>query len=219
MPTLIITGANRGLGLEFAKQYAADGWTIIATARRSSPELDALGVRVETLDMVDLDAVAGFGERIDQPIDLLIANAGSMQPPEARSTEEGRRWVELLTVNSIAPYLLAKALTPAVAKAKGKMIAISSQMGSIADSSGGYVPYRTSKAALNMAWNALAKEVRSQGIAAAVLNPGWVRTDMGGPNASISPDESIGNMRKVIDGLDLNRSGSFIDRDGSELPW
>ncbi len=219
MPTLIITGANRGLGLEFAKQYAADGWSVIATARKSSPELDRLGVRVEPLDMSDLDAVTACGERIDEPVDLLIANAGSMQPAEARSAEDGRRWAELLTVNSIAPYLLAKSLLPAVAASRGKLVAISSQMGSIADSSGGYVPYRSSKAALNMAWNSLAKEVRSQGVAAAVLNPGWVRTDMGGPNASISPEESISSMRKVIDSLDLSRTGSFLDRDGSELPW
>ena len=219
MPTILITGANRGLGLEFARQYAADGWSVVATARESSPELDELGSRVERLDMRDLDAVAGFGARIDGPLDLLIANAGAMQPPEASSGENGRRWAELLTVNSIAPYLLAKALLPAVAQTQGKLIAISSRMGSIADSSGGYVPYRSSKAALNMAWNALAMEARPKGVAAAVLNPGWVRTDMGGPNASIDPPESIGDMRRVIDGLDLARTASFLDRDGSEIPW
>jgi len=219
MPTILITGANRGLGLEFARQYAADGWSVVATARESSPELDELGSRVERLDMRDLDAVAGFGARIDGPLDLLIANAGAMQPPEASSGENGRRWAELLTVNSIAPYLLAKALLPAVAQTQGKLIAISSRMGSIADSSGGYVPYRSSKAALNMAWNALAMEARPKGVAAAVLNPGWVRTDMGGPNASIDPPESIRDMRRVIDGLDLARTGSFLDRDGSEIPW
>jgi NAD(P)-dependent dehydrogenase (short-subunit alcohol dehydrogenase family) len=142
-----------------------------------------------------------------------------MQPPEASSGEDGRHWAELLTVNSIAPYLLAKALLPAVAQTQGKLIAISSRMGSIADSSGGYVPYRSSKAALNMAWNALAMEARPKGAAAAVLNPGWVRTDMGGPNASIDPPESIRGMRRVIDGLDLARTGSFLDRDGSEIPW
>jgi NAD(P)-dependent dehydrogenase (short-subunit alcohol dehydrogenase family) len=91
MPSVIITGANRGLGLEFAKQYAADGWSVIATARKSSPELDRLGVRVENFDMSDLDAVTAFGERIDEPVDLLIANAGSMQPAEVRSAEDGRR--------------------------------------------------------------------------------------------------------------------------------
>lgn len=219
MPTILITGANRGLGLEFARQYAADGWSVVATARESSPELDELDSRVERLDMRDLDAVAGFGARIDGPLDLLIANAGAMQPPQASSGEDGRRWAELLTVNSIAPYLLAKALLPAVAQTQGKVIAISSRMGSIADSSGGYVPYRSSKAALNMAWNALAMEARLKGVAAAVLNPGWVRTDMGGPNASIDPPESIRGMRRVIDGLDLARTGSFLDRDGSEIPW
>src|ERR687883_352346 len=107
MPTVLITGANRGIGLEFARQYSADGWTVIATARQTSPKLDALEVRTEQLELTDLEAVAGFGSRIDA-LDLLIANAGTMQPAEAESAEDGRAWAEMLMTNCIAPYLLAK---------------------------------------------------------------------------------------------------------------
>src|SRR5947209_13984559 len=195
MPTVLITGANRGIGLEFARQYSADGWDVTATARESSGELDELGVRVESLDMRDLDAVASF--TVDGPLDLLIANAGTMHPDEARTADDGRAWAEMLTVNTIAPYLLAQAVLQSVAAAKGKLIAISSGMGSISDSGGGYVPYRTSKSALNMAWHALSIEARPLGVAAAVLNPGWVQTRMGGPNATLEPPESVAQMRKV----------------------
>src|SRR4051794_27119476 len=155
MPTVLITGANRGIGLEFARQYAADGWDVVATARQSSPELDALGVRVAQLDMLDLDAVVALGSRTGR-LDLLIANAGTWIPEQAQTAEDGRAWTEMLTTNIVAPYLLAKSVLPRVAETKGKLIALTSGMGSIAESSGGYVPYRSSKAALNMAWHSLA---------------------------------------------------------------
>src|SRR5215212_3695492 len=155
MPTVLITGANRGIGLEFARQYSADGWTVIATARQTSPELDGLGVGVEQLELTDLGAVAQFGSRIDE-LDLLIANAGTMEPGEADSAEDGRAWAEMMVTNCIAPYLLAKSVLRHVAESHGKLVALTSGMGSIAGSSGGYVPYRSSKAALNMAWHSLA---------------------------------------------------------------
>ena len=218
MPIVLITGANRGLGLEFAKQYSIDGWEVVATARSTSPELDSLGIRVEPLDMRDLDGVARFGDRIDK-LDLLIANAGAMEPREARSGADGLAWTELFAINSIAPYLLGRALLPTLARTKGKLIAISSRMGSIADSSGGYVPYRSSKAALNMAWHALATEAKPSGVAAAVLNPGWVQTRMGGGSAPLAADDSIAQMRTVIDRLGIDQTGRFFDRTGSEIDW
>jgi NAD(P)-dependent dehydrogenase (short-subunit alcohol dehydrogenase family) len=218
MPTVLITGANRGLGLEFARQYCREGWDVYATARQPTPELQALCVKVEQVDMLDLHAVTDLGRRFDA-LDLLIANAGAMQPEKAETAEDGRAWAELFTVNTIAPYLLAKAILQNVANARGKLIAISSKMGSISDSSGGYVPYRSSKAALNMAWRSLALETKPLGVAAAVLNPGWVQTRMGGSSAPLQAEDSISQMRKVIDGLTLDRSGSFLDRDGSEIPW
>jgi NAD(P)-dependent dehydrogenase (short-subunit alcohol dehydrogenase family) len=220
MPTVLITGANRGIGLEFATQYSKDGWDVIVTARQTSDELEALTVRVEPLELSDLEAVASFGNRLDGPLDLLIANAGTMEPRDAETAKDGHAWGEMLTVNSIAPYLLARSCLDRLADAKGKAIAITSGMGSIADnSSGGYVPYRTSKAALNMAWRSLAIDVRRQGIVAAVLNPGWVKTRMGGAGANLSPQDSVANMRRTIGSLGPEQSGGFFNHDGRPYPW
>ena len=218
MPAVLITGTNRGIGLEFARQYAAEGWEVIATARQSSPELGALGVRVEPLDLSDADAVAAFPARIAGPLDLLIANAGTNHPMNARTAEDARDWAEMLMVNSISPYMLGKALLPRMAE-NGKMIAISSGMGSIGENGGGWIPYRTSKAALNMAWNSLALETRGRGIACILLSPGWVKTRMGGAGAEITPEESVSAMRSLIDQVTMEDTGRFLRRDGSEIPW
>ena len=217
MPTVLITGAARGLGLEFVRQYRAAGWDVIATARGQSDELAATGAEIVTLDMTDFDAVAGLS--LDRPLDLLIANAGIATPAEARTASDADGWLDTFRINSIAPVLLAQALMPRLAQAKGKAIAISSEMGSIAGSSTAWIPYRSSKAALNMAWHVLGNEVRGNGVTLAVLNPGWVQTDMGGPGASITPQESIGDLRRVIERLSPDQSGGFLDRDGSTLPW
>ena len=218
MPAVLITGTNRGIGLEFARQYAAEGWEVIATARQSSPELEALGVRVEPLDLSDADAVAAFPARIAGPLDLLIANAGTNHPMNARTAEDARDWAEMLMVNSISPYMLGKAFLRCMAE-NGKMIAISSGMGSIGESGGGWIPYRTSKAALNMAWNSLALETRGRGIACILLSPGWVKTRMGGAGAEITPEESVSAMRSLIDQVTMEDTGRFLRRDGSEIPW
>ena len=218
MPTVLITGTNRGIGLEFARQYAADGWDVIATARQSSPELDALSVRVEQLDMQDLDAVLALGSRIER-LDLLIANAGTWIPEQAQSADEGRAWTEMLTTNTVAPYLLARSVIRQVGEARGKLMALTSGMGSIAESSGGYVPYRSSKAALNMAWHSLAIEAKRLGVVAAVLDPGWVKTRMGGANAPTPPEQSVAEMRRLIGRLGPADSGGFFKRDGSRHDW
>ena len=218
MPTVLITGANRGIGLEFARQYAAEGWDVLAAVRQTSPELDALGVRIETLDLSNANEVASFANRIDRPLDLLIANAGTNRPMNAETAEDAREWQTMMMVNAIAPFLLAKSLLPRMNDG-GKMIAISSGMGSIADNGGGWVPYRTSKSALNMAWSSLALEARPSGVTVVALSPGWVKTRMGGPGAEITSEESVGAMRRLIDGLTIERTGRFLRRDGSELPW
>ena len=218
MPTVLITGANRGLGLEFARQYSSDGWDVVATARESSPELDELQVRVERLDMNDLDALAGFGSRLDS-LDLLVANAGTYGPKDAESAEEATRWLDTFRVNTVAPYLLARSVRPLVERSRGKLIAVSTKMGSIEDNgSGGYLAYRSSKTALNMAWRNLALEVRRSGVVAAVLHPGWVQTRMGGSSAPLKPEESVSGMCQVIDGLGLDDSGEFFAYDGSRIP-
>lgn len=219
MPTVLITGANRGIGLEFARQYSADGWNVIATARHSSPELDRLGIRVEPLDFSDTDAVAAFARKIEGPLDLFIANAGTNHPMNTDGAQNARDWQVMMMINAIAPYQLATALLARLAEAKGKAIAISSGMGSIGDNGGGWVPYRTSKAALNMAWSCLALEAKPRGVTAVVLSPGWVKTRMGGAGAQITAEESVTDMRALIDRLTINDTGRFLRRNGSELPW
>ena len=219
MPRVLITGANRGIGLEFARQYAADGWDVVATARETSPELDSLKVSVELLELTDLEAVTDFGKRLEGPLDLVIANAGTWVPEQAESAADGRAWANMMVTNSIAPYLLAKSVLRHVAEARGRLMALTSGMGSIGESSGGYAPYRSSKAALNMAWHSLAIEVKRLGIVAAVLDPGWVKTRMGGPNAPTPPEQSVGDMRRLIERIAPNQSGSFFKRDGSRHGW
>jgi NAD(P)-dependent dehydrogenase (short-subunit alcohol dehydrogenase family) len=218
MPTLLITGANRGIGLEFVRQYSEDGWDVIATARHSSPELDQLGVRVEALDLSDAEAVAAFPQRIDGPLDLFIANAGTNQPMNTAGADNGRKWEAMMMINAIAPFQLGHALLPKMAEG-GKMIAISSGMGSIGDNSGGWIPYRTSKAALNMAWSCLALEAKGKRITCVLFSPGWVKTRMGGSGAEITPEQSVSDMRAMIDRLTVDDSGKFMRRNGSELPW
>lgn len=218
MPTVLITGANRGIGLEFARQYSEDGWKVIATARQSSAELDDLDLEVERLDLSDADAVQALPGKIDGSLDLFIANAGTNHPMNTDGAENARDWESMMMVNAIAPYQLGQALLPRMTGG-GKMIALSSGMGSIAENSGGWIPYRTSKAALNMAWNCLALEAKSRGIPCVLFSPGWVKTRMGGAGAEISSQESVSAMRRLIDRLTMEDSGKFMRRSGSEIPW
>ena len=216
MPKVLITGANRGIGLEFARQYSEAGWEVIATARHSSPELDSLGIRAEQLDLAD--AVASFAAKIDGPLDLFIANAGTNHPMDGKTADDARAWAAMMMINAIAPYMLAKALLPRMADG-GKMIAISSGMGSIGDVGGGWVPYRTSKAALNMAWSSLALEGKPRGVACLLFSPGWVKTRMGGAGAEITAEKSVSDMRTLIERLTIDDTGRFLRRNGSDIPW
>jgi NAD(P)-dependent dehydrogenase (short-subunit alcohol dehydrogenase family) len=225
MPSLLITGANRGLGLEFVRQYAAAGWRIIATARQLDEAGDLRAVpgdlQIEQLDMSDLSAVAGLATRIgDQPLDLVIANAGTWGPQRIETALDGDGWLDAFAVNSVAPVLLAHATRPNLVAAKGKFIAITSKMGSIADNeSGGYIAYRSSKAALNAALKSLSIDWAGSGIAVAALHPGWVQTRMGGSAAPLTPEESIAGMREVIASLQPAQSGAFLDYSGAPIPW
>ncbi len=222
MPSVLITGAGRGIGLEIARQYAAAGWEVIATLRdRAQGEtLEALGARVELLDMRDFAAVEAFPERLGGvALDLLIANAGMTAGRIIDSAAEAGAWAQVHAVNAIAPTLLATRLLPNVAAASGKLVAITSRMGSIADSSGDYVGYRASKAALNAAWRALALGWRERPVTLVLLHPGWVQTDMGGPSAPLPVEESVAGMRRVIAGLPHSESGAFVDYRGAPVPW
>jgi NAD(P)-dependent dehydrogenase (short-subunit alcohol dehydrogenase family) len=222
MPAVLVTGAGRGIGSEFVRQYAAAGWDVIATVRDAAQgvELQALGARVEAIDMRDLAAVEAFPERLGgMPLALFIANAGMTAAPRIESSLDAQAWSEVHAVNAIAPTLLAARLLPSVVAARGKMIAISSRMGSIADSSGGYLGYRASKAALNAAWRTLALDWRGQPVTLAMLHPGWVKTDMGGPNAPLPPQKSVAAMRSLIERLTPADSGAFLDYQGDLIPW
>jgi NAD(P)-dependent dehydrogenase (short-subunit alcohol dehydrogenase family) len=222
MARVLVTGAGRGIGLELARQYAADGWEVVATVRDPSDaeELASLGVRVERLDMRDFAALAAFPERLGgERLDLFVANAGVSKARRIGSAEDAEAWQEVHAVNSVAPTLLAEALLPLVEAAEGRMAAISSRMGSIGDSSGGHVAYRASKAALNAAWRALALGWRERPVTLLLLHPGWVQTDMGGPQAPLGVEESVAGMRRVIAGLPRNASGAFVDYRGAPVPW
>jgi NAD(P)-dependent dehydrogenase (short-subunit alcohol dehydrogenase family) len=224
MKRLLVTGAGRGIGLEFASQYAAAGWSVVATCRgeNAAAELRALpgDVEVEFLDMRDHHEIAAFGDRLGgAPLDLFIANAGITRP-DGFSAEDAEGWLEVLDVNCVAPTFLARALARQVIAAKGRMIAITSQMGSIADNgSGGWNAYRASKAALNAAWRSMAVELAREPISIAMLHPGWVKTDMGGKGATLTVRDSVSGMRQVIEELTPEHKGVFLNHRGETLPW
>jgi NAD(P)-dependent dehydrogenase (short-subunit alcohol dehydrogenase family) len=227
MPTCLITGASRGLGLEFAKQYAADDWKVIATCRRPD-EAEALGalqgsIQIYPLDVTDFARIEQLARKLNaEAIDLLINNAGVSGPRVvAPNAVDYAAWSEVLRANTMAPLKMSAAFFDHLAKGRQrKIITISSKMGSMSDNtSGGAYIYRSSKAAVNAVMKSLSMDLRDQDFIVVVLNPGWVRTDMGGPGASIDAFESVAGMRDVINNLRLEDSGRFLHYDGSEIPW
>ena len=227
MPTCLITGANRGLGLEFAKQYAAEGWKVIATCRRPAlaEALNALEgeIEVHPLDVTDFARIEELAKKLDGvPIDLLINSAGIYGPRVVPyGSVDYAAWAEVFRVDTMAPLKISAVFSKNVAKSKLKrIVAITSNMGSIGDNtSGGSYIYRSAKAALNAVMKSLAIDLKQKQIAVAVLHPGWVRTDMGGPGAKIEAFESVAGMREIIDGLGLENSGRFVNYDGTDLSW
>jgi NAD(P)-dependent dehydrogenase (short-subunit alcohol dehydrogenase family) len=227
MPTVLITGANRGLGLEFARQYAADGWRVVATSRvpDKADALRALGPRVAVhrLDVADLAATSALGRALAaETIDVMIANAGisAARDMTAATVSAGAEaWERTLRVNAVAPLALAGAFHAQVARSEQrKMIAITSRLGSMgANSDGGLYAYRSSKAALNAVWRSFALD--HPDVIAALLHPGWVRTDMGGHGALLDPEQSVAALRRVIANLGQADSGRFYNYDGSPIPW
>ncbi len=231
MPTTLITGANRGLGLEFVKQYATAGWRVHACCR--APEAaetlsrlaaDNSAITLHTLDVADFSQIDRLADDLSgAAIDLLLNNAGVY--PDRGHSEFGETdydaWALGFRVNTMAPLRMAEAFVEHVARSQQKKIAlVTSKMGSVADnSSGAYYIYRSSKAALNMVAKSLAIDLAPRNIAVALLHPGWVQTDMGGPDAWITPEQSISGMRKVIDKVTLDDSGVFYAYDGQQVPW
>jgi NAD(P)-dependent dehydrogenase (short-subunit alcohol dehydrogenase family) len=223
-PTVLITGANRGLGLEFAKQYSQDGWEVIGTARKpdAATELNALEVRVMQLDVADPGSIERLAKKLqEQPIDLLINNAGIFPRVDTLAEVDFDDVTRTLEVNTVGPMRVTRALLDNLRAGKAKQIvSITSGLGSIENNSfGQYYGYRESKAALNMFTRTLALELKGEGFTCIVMSPGWVRTDMGGPQANLSPEESITGMRKVIEKLTLADTGTYWNYDGTTLPW
>ncbi len=222
---VLITGANRGLGLEFTRQYAELGHEVVACCRKpeQAKDLHSLkgAVSVVALDVGVFDSFASLGST-KTPIDLLIHNAGVYGHRSCRFGHiDSEDWQRTMLINTMAPVILTETLLPRLLRSDfAKVIAITSKMGSIADNtSGGSYVYRTSKAALNMGMKSLALDLIAKRIAVAVLHPGWVRTDMGGPSGLIEASESVRGMRAVIENLSLNTSGSFFNYDGSTIAW
>ena len=221
--TVLITGANRGLGLEFARQYAADGWTVIGTARRpaQAEDLSALDVEVLQLDVADRDSIAAFAASLNgRSIDLLINNAGIFPRVSEIENVDADDYLRTLVVNSLGPVLITQALMPNLREGELKQVVnITSGLASIERNSGGYYGYRESKAALNMFTSTLAAELGPEGFTCLALHPGWVRTDMGGANANLSPEESVSSMRAVLDALTVEDNGRYLGYDGTEVAW
>lgn len=226
--TVLITGANRGIGLEFAKQYAADDWQVLACCRQpqSAMALQALAaaqqnVRVFPLDVSDFKQIDTLATNLhDTPIDVLINSAG-VYPESSFGDCDEAAWAQAFKVNTMAPLKMAEAFVQNLTKSQLKKIAtLSSKMGSIDDNGSGreYI-YRSSKTAVNMVMKSLSLDLKPYGISVVTLHPGWVRTEMGGPNGLIDAPESAAGLRKVIAQLSINNSGKFITFDGKEVAW
>jgi NAD(P)-dependent dehydrogenase (short-subunit alcohol dehydrogenase family) len=231
MTTILVTGASRGLGLEFTRQYLAEGYAIIAAARNPSAahrlrqlERDSKGrLTLVEADVADTASVRRAAARAStSAIDVLINCAGVIGGDgQTIGSIDYPEWMRVLDVNVLGPLRMCEAFLDRVAQSDRRLIVtITSGMGSLADNtSGGYVAYRTSKAAVNMAMRTAAIDLKSRGISCVVLNPGWVRTDMGGPNATLTPEQSVTAMRRVISDLGPRDSGRFYNYDGREYPW
>lgn len=227
MPTVLITGANRGLGLEFTRQYAADGWKVIATCRNpvgvgelATIEGDIAVYGLDVLDQASIDRLARDLEGV--PVDVLLNNAGTYGPkPVSAESATMEAWTPVMQTNAMAPLFVARALLPNVLAGERKMIVnISSIMGSIEAGSGPseYI-YRSSKAALNMVMACYAQEIEDTGVAVVMFHPGWVQTDMGGPSATLTPTESVMNLRASIEKLTFADTGTLKNYDGQPMPW
>lgn len=233
--TVMITGANRGLGLEFARQYAADGWRVLATYRNpaDSSELLELAARDDVaafrLDVSNFEAIASLaGELAAEPIDVFLSNAGLFGPKPGAESDLRQSFGhidygilrQVLTVNTLAPLKCAEAFMEQIARSEQrKFVALSSIEGSISRAKRGLYAYRTSKAALNMVTRLLSGDLARRGITVVSICPGWVRTRMGGQHAKLELTPAIADARALIARLTFNDSGSFIESPGNPLPY
>ncbi|MDO9169924.1 MAG: SDR family oxidoreductase [Methylobacter sp.] len=231
MATVLITGANRGLGLEFCRQYATDGWHVIACSRNPDDAFDLnnlaschSNIQLEQLDVSKFEQIDALSRKLsDCGIDVLINNAGIYgdKQSDGFGQLDYQAWIKSLVVNTQAPVKMAAAFLGQIKHSDKKLVVnISSLMGSIADNiGGGSILYRSSKAALNAAMKSLAIELKDQSVGVLIFHPGWVKTDMGGPNGLINAEESVSGMRALIENFSLDQSGSFVKYDGTPMPW
>ncbi|MEH6575510.1 MAG: SDR family oxidoreductase [Amphritea sp.] len=218
--TVVITGANRGIGLSFCRLYQARGYNVYAVCREASPELKSLGVQViDAVDVSQKQGIARLASALEAVnVDLLINNAGILRN-EVLGDIDPDSIRQQFEVNALAPLLVAEALMDQLAP-DAKVALISSRMGSVTDNtSGGHYGYRMSKAALNIAGVSLAQDLTPRGVAVAILHPGLVGTEMVGGHGDITPDEAADRLAQRIDALTLSSSGTFWHSNGDVLPW
>ncbi len=230
MPTALVTGVNRGLGLEFIKQYSQAGWDVIGTCRDLGSAVEASGladvasnIELYPLEVTNSEAINSLADMLkDRPIDHLVLNAGVMaEQAQVLGELEQDDFMLAMNVNTVSPALMIQAFRAHLAAGDKKLvIGMSSILGSIAgNSDGGLYSYRASKAALNAVVKSAASDLAAEGITVVAMHPGWVQTDMGGEGATITTGVSIDGMRKVFEGLTATDSGRFLSYDGSDLPW
>lgn len=226
MPTVLVTGANRGIGLGFAQHYAAAGWDVLAACRTPGEAASLRRLPNTTLLPLDVTDEAGIEalarDMAGQPLDLLINNAAVLGPRSLRlGTSQQGEWLSVLATNAVGPYLLTERLAPNVLASQGKRVVnSSSSMASLSLGSTDWAPvYAVSKAALNMVTRHLAAELGPRGGIVVAISPGWVQTAMGGPGASTLVEEAVAAMAATIGRLTPAENGSFLDSYGSPFPW
>jgi NAD(P)-dependent dehydrogenase (short-subunit alcohol dehydrogenase family) len=224
MPTILISGASRGLGFELARQYAADGWRVIGTVRSKADAARLAKAPAEPveLDVTDVSQIKKAARKLKGvPLDVLFCNAGIIgKRGMALGKFDYAEWDRVLRVNVLGAAAMAEAFAAHVAASEKKTIAfMSSRLGSIAEASGMTIPYATSKAALNMLAKSLSAVLEAKSITVVALSPGWVQTDMGGSGAPLTPETSVRGLRRVIGTLKRSDSGRFLSHDGKAIDW
>lgn len=226
MQQLLITGANRGIGLEFTQQYLANGWHVYATYRQQPGDaLVALACDQLTLlplDVAEDSSIAALQQRLNGiDLDVIINNSGVFGPrSQTLGTVSRQQWLDVLNVNSVAPLMLAQALHSHLTAKRGTFAVLSSRMGSIeGNNDGSLYLYRSSKTAVNQVVKSLSIDLKHLGINVVALHPGWVQTDMGGTNASINTNTSVNGLRQVLAHIGPEDSGRFMNYDGTAIAW
>lgn len=230
MPSLLVTGSNRGIGLEWCRQYARADWRVFATCRHpeTADELQQLarshaGLSIHQLDVVRADSLRALQEELrDEAIDVLINNAGVYLEKYIRTdTLRYEDWLETFDVNTLGAMRVTEALLEQVARSQRRLVVcMTSHMGSIAEiAAPGDYYYRSSKAALNAAMKGMSIALRDRGIGVMLLHPGWVRTRMGGREAPLTVEQSVSGMRSLVEQFTMDRTGRFFRYNDTEIPW